>query len=232
MSTPNQRSADFVLVVDVTGSMQPCIDALKRNLSRFVSGLNSEQSRLTNWRGRVVGFRDFPADASTWLEDNPFTSDFDTLMRNLEVLRARGGGSDGPESLLDALHFVATAESNDSNQLYSWRKHREASRVVIAFTDAKYHPNVTYSQSGRGTGIAGICELLRDKGIILHIFAPDIPEYDVLSMVPKCEFHALAKPAKQSLSELSNNDRAFGQIMDSLVKSISTSASVQVSQYE
>ena len=49
--------ADIVFLIDVTGSMQPCIDALKNNIAAFVDALSksdaNNSSPISDWRGRV-----------------------------------------------------------------------------------------------------------------------------------------------------------------------------------
>ena len=97
--------ADIVFVVDVTGSMQPCIDALRENISVFIDTLSSSDanngSPVKDWRGRVVGYRDFKADGERdWMIDSPFVRDPAALKGQLLSVESRGGG-DEPETLLE-----------------------------------------------------------------------------------------------------------------------------------
>src|SRR5207253_10259760 len=70
---------DIVFLLDATGSMQPCIDALKDNIAKFIDSLTeggpNNQLPVRDWRGRVVGYRDLPADGDGWYVDNPFVRD-------------------------------------------------------------------------------------------------------------------------------------------------------------
>ena len=103
--------ADIVFLIDVSGSMSPCIDALRTNIEAFVDSLSAggpnNAAPVKDWRAKVVGYRDAEVDAGSWFEDNPFVRSAAELKAQLAALRAQGGG-DEPESLLDALYKVAT----------------------------------------------------------------------------------------------------------------------------
>src|SRR5688500_16258060 len=57
--------ADIVFVVDVSGSMKPCIDALRVNIEAFIDSLGKGEGNnnppVKDWRAKVVGFRDVEA---------------------------------------------------------------------------------------------------------------------------------------------------------------------------
>ena len=110
--------ADIVFVVDVSGSMSPCIDALRKNIEAFIDSLSQGDANnaapVRDWRGKVVGYRDIEAaevEGLPWIVDNPFVRDAGTLKAQLATLQA-GGGGDEPESLLDALYKVASMEAS------------------------------------------------------------------------------------------------------------------------
>ena len=138
----NSGIADIVFLIDATGSMRPCIDALRDNINKFIDMLTDTTgngSPVTDWRARVVGYRDYTADGSTsygWLNDNPFTRDVSALRSQLAALTPRGGG-DVPESLLDAMMAVATTGSidlqatGDEDNTNKWRTPGSAARIVI-----------------------------------------------------------------------------------------------------
>ncbi|MBQ7177787.1 MAG: VWA domain-containing protein, partial [Victivallales bacterium] len=151
----NAGVADLVFLIDVTGSMGPCINALRENINHFIDMLTSTEgngSPVTDWRARVVGYRDFPYDGNTsygWREDNDFTRDVAALKAQVAALVPKGGGpgAEGiPESLLDAMMTVATAgkldlqAGEDEANSKKWRPDGAAARIVIIFTDATYHP--------------------------------------------------------------------------------------------
>jgi hypothetical protein len=78
--------ADLVFVVDVSGSMSTCIDALRKNIEAFIDSLSrgdgNSAAPVRDWRGKVVGYRDFEAAESEglpWLVDNVFVRDVAAL---------------------------------------------------------------------------------------------------------------------------------------------------------
>ncbi|HYQ15342.1 MAG TPA: hypothetical protein VEQ58_06290, partial [Polyangiaceae bacterium] len=104
--------ADIVFVVDITGSMAPCIDALRKNIEAFIESLShgdgNNVAAVRDWRGKVVGYRDIESAESEglpWIVDNGFVRDAAALKAQLAALKAEGGG-DEPESLLDTLYKV------------------------------------------------------------------------------------------------------------------------------
>ena len=106
--------ADIVFVVDISGSMAPCIDALRKNIEAFIESLShgdgNNVAAVRDWRGKVVGYRDIESAESEglpWVVDNAFVRDVSALKAQLAALKAEGGG-DEPESLLDTLYKVAT----------------------------------------------------------------------------------------------------------------------------
>jgi hypothetical protein len=101
---------DIVFLIDATGDMQPCIDAVKNSVRLFIdeltAGTNNQSIPLEKrWRAKVVGYRDFIHDTEP-LVDNPFTDDVAVLESQLGALVADGGG-DPPESLLEGIYHVA-----------------------------------------------------------------------------------------------------------------------------
>ena len=86
VSAPQTRSktkgvADVVFLIDVSGSMAPIIDALRKNIEAFVDSLSSGDANnaapVRDWRGKVVGYRDIEAaqtEGLEWFEDHPFVA--------------------------------------------------------------------------------------------------------------------------------------------------------------
>ena len=83
---------DIVFLMDATGSMEPCIDALKDNVTTFVESMceSSQMNPVKDWRAKVVGFRDFLEDDEP-LVDNPFVKDPTAVRSQLDNLEAMGG---------------------------------------------------------------------------------------------------------------------------------------------
>ena len=87
---------DIVFLMDATGSMSDCIDALKDNVSTFVDSMceSAQDNPVRDWRAKVVGYRDFIDDASSALEDNPFVTEPEAVKTQLRALEAREGGDE------------------------------------------------------------------------------------------------------------------------------------------
>lgn len=179
MSEPKKikGTVDLVFLIDVTGSMQPCIDGLKNNIKEFFNTLQGGDANnpapIKDWRAKVVGYRDYEDDPSTWYEDNDFTRDVDTLYRQLDALEASGGG-DMPESLLDALCTIAKAESCDVQEAENpkkWRYRKNAARAVIAFTDAPFKETMSAPGCEGGT-VDDVINAVMDARILLTVITP------------------------------------------------------------
>lgn len=225
--------ADIVFVVDVTGSMQPCIDALRENISVFIDTLSSSDanngSPVKDWRGRVVGYRDFKADGERdWMIDSPFVRDPAALKAQLLALEARGGG-DEPESLLDALFRVAKcddAKKGDPENDRKWRYRGSAARVVVVFTDASYHPTMAIPEAAGATAADAKNAMIQSK-IRLSVFAPELPCYDELSDLPHSEVTPIplngASPV-EALEAFTRDKANFKATLQQLAKSVSQSS--------
>ena len=235
----NAGVADVVFLVDVTGSMGPCINALRDNICAFIDMMTDTAgngSPVTDWRARVVGYRDYPYDNGTsygWLVDNPFTRDAAALRAQLAALEAKGGGpgQEGiPESLLDAMMVVATtgavdpqAGESDENTC-KWRPEPAAARFVIVFTDATYHP--TMSIPGyEGAGIRELNNVYKQEHIKLYLFVPSDASYAILS-----RFGVLTQCGNGSdgLVSTTSDRTKFNQLLVRLAQGISRSAQNRV----
>ena len=66
--------ADVVFCFDCTGSMSDCIGNVKEHVSKFVEGLNADQSVTIDWRMRALGYGDIEIGEEVQ-NDNDFVSD-------------------------------------------------------------------------------------------------------------------------------------------------------------
>jgi hypothetical protein len=230
---------DIVFLIDATGSMQPCINALKENVARFIDFLTqggpNNQLPVRDWRGRVVGYRDLPADGeSAWFVDNPFVRDPAQLKQQLSTLEATGGG-DEPESLLDALYRLAnlgeTAKGTEEDPK-RWRYRSSAARVVIVFTDASFHETLSIPEA-KGGKVSDVKQNCSTHRLILSIFAPDMPCYDVLSGLDKSEYLPIpydksdSTGAQKALAAFTADQKNFEATLRQLAASVSRSAQAE-----
>jgi hypothetical protein len=228
--------ADIVFLIDVSGSMTPIIDALRKNIEMFIDSLNKGDANnaapVKDWRGKVVGYRDLEhaeADGLPWLVDNPFVRDAVALKAQLASLRAAGGG-DEPESLLDALYKVATMEASpkgaQGEEPNKWRYRSDAARVVVVFTDASFKETLSLPES-KGGSLQDVANVVMANRIILSLFAPNFEGYDRLSQIDKSEWEVVEYEGlspQEALQKFTADPEHFRTTLKQLAASVSKSA--------
>ena len=149
--------ADIVFMVDSSGSMAPCIDALRTNIEAFIDSLSKGEANnappIRDWRGKVVGYRDVEAAQSEgipWIVDAPFVRDTNELKAQLAALKAEGGG-DEPESLLDAL-FKACFDGSQSQRIPNGRSEQVAVSKRCSTCDHRLHGCVVQGDNEHSGG--------------------------------------------------------------------------------
>ena len=230
--------ADVVFLIDVSGSMAPCIDALRTNIEAFIQTLsagdpaNANAAPVRDWRAKVVGYRDIeaaPAEGVQWLEDQPFVRDAAALKAQLAALKAEGGG-DEPESLLDALYKVATMEASPKGSQAEdpgkWRYRSDAARVVVVFTDASFKETMSIPEA-KGGALQDVANVVMANRIILSLFAPNFEGYDRLSQIDKSEWEVVeyeGLSAQAALQKFTSDPANFRTTLKQLAASVSRSA--------
>ena len=228
--------ADVVFLIDVSGSMAPIIDALRKNIEAFVDSLSTGDANnaapVRDWRGKVVGYRDIEAahaEGMEWFEDNPFVRDTSALKTQLAALRAQGGG-DEPESLLDALYKVAsmeaTAKGAQSEDANKWRYRSDAARVVVVFTDASFKETMSLPEA-KGGALQDVANMVMANRIILSLFAPNFEGYDRLSQIDKSEWEVVEYEGlspQEALRKFTEDPQNFRTTLKQLAASVSRSA--------
>lgn len=230
---------DIVFLIDATGSMQPAIDDLKRNIKMFFNQLSKGDDNgnalVKDWRARVIGYRDVNVD-SEWYIDNPFVRDPKEIERQLDAIEADGGG-DEPESLLDALYKVAkfgsTPKMAQEEDPTMWRYRSEAARIVIVFTDASFHPTTSLGEAPN-LDWTEIANLVMQEKLRLSIYAPQMDCYDNLSQIDKCEYMPIEfdpevkNDAVYKLRDFTADTANFQKTLEQLAKTVSVSAVAEV----
>lgn len=228
--------ADIVFVVDITGSMAPCIDALRTNIESFVDSLSrgdgNNVAPVRDWRAKVVGYRDIESAESEglpWIVESPFVREVSALKAQLAALKAEGGG-DEPESLLDTLFKVASmpaiAKGSQSEDPEKWRYSSDAARVVIVFTDASFKETMSLPEA-KGGSLQDVANLVMANRIILSIFAPNFEGYDRLSQIDKSEWESVefeGLSAQEALKKFTSDPVNFRNTLKQLAASVSRSA--------
>lgn len=230
---------DIVFLLDATGSMQPAIDDLKSNIKLFFKQLSAADANggavVKDWRARVVGYRDVMVD-DEWYIDNPFTRDPAEIEKQLDALKATGGG-DEPESLLDALYKVVkvgnTPKQAQLEDPTKWRYRSDAARIVIVFSDASFHAKTSLSEAS-GLDWQEIANLIMQEKIRLSIYAPQMSCYDDLSQIDKCEYMPIEydptidNDAVYKLRDFTADTANFQKTLEQLAKTVSVSAVAEV----
>jgi hypothetical protein len=228
--------ADLVFVLDVTGSMASCIDALRKNIEAFIDSLSqgdgNNVAAVRDWRGKVVGYRDIEASQTEgipWLIDNPFVRDVGALKAQLAALKAEGGG-DEPESLLDTLYKVATMPASpkgaQTEDPAMWRYRSDAARVVIVFTDASFKETLSIPEA-KGGSLQDVANVVMANRIILSLFAPNFEGYDRLSQIDKSEWEVVEYEGvspQDALKRFTSDPVNFRTTLKQLAASVSRSA--------
>jgi hypothetical protein len=105
-----------------------------------------------------------------------------------------------------------------------WRYRSEAARVVVAFTDASYHPTM---EQPKGGTVSDVINALHSNRIILNLFAPEMPCHDELSKADKSDYMAIplnGKSPVHALEEFTRDHVNFKKTLEALAKSVSKTA--------
>ena len=223
--------ADIVFLLDITGSMKPCLDALKENVSVLINSMTNpganESAPVKDWRIKICGYRDYSADSDAWWIDHPFTSDPDQVHSDLASLEADGGG-DEPESMLDGLWMLASlpvTEPDAAPDPASWRHQHDAARCVIVFTDASTHMATSIPDAG-GAKFEDVARKVMEARLRLSIYAPEHECYENIAQIDKCEIMRVGtlSDAQEAMKTFTRDSSNFKKTMEQLAKSISVSA--------
>lgn len=258
-----KTAADIVFLLDATGSMGPCLEALKDHIHDFIRALvngssSGDVAPVEDWRARVVGYRDF-IDCNVsesvarayrmfgnggWYLSNPFTRDENELHAQLDDLKPFGGGRDPSESLLDALMLVmksgylphGQANASDPSQTACWRSDI-GGRFVIVFTDAGYHPQMSYDSNRTrfeerethpfdltGAGLDEIQSRIENGFFKVYLFAPSVQDYEEFSDLSNVVVMA-SDEAGGGLVKTVGDRSKFEQLIEGIVKGVSRSSS-------
>ena len=243
---------DLVILLDVSGSMKECIQAVRDNVRSFVAGLSrtdaNSECPVKDWRIKVCGYRDHAVDPASWFVDNPFVRDVEAVRAQLEssAMEATAGG-DEPESLLDSLFKLAKMGSTgvqDAESPDKWRAQGTSARVIAFFTDATFKQPMTIPEAV-GAGIDDVNIAVMAEKVIVSGFMPDWVGYerlgaaDCMNLNPYIkgpevahlgeatpEGQAASLAAINALKGLSKDVEGFKKLMVTLTRTVQKSAQV------
>jgi hypothetical protein len=139
--------ADIVFVIDISGSMAPCIDALRQNIETFVGSLSSGDANnaapVKDWRAKVVGYRDIEAAESEglpWIVDNCFRRDQASSKAQLAACRPMAAATSRSRFSTRSTRSRRwrRRQGRADREAGKWRYRSDAARVVVVFTDASF----------------------------------------------------------------------------------------------
>ena len=115
-----------------------------------------------------------------------------------------------------------------------WRRcSREATRVVIVFTDASFKSPMVIPEA-RGGSLDDLKHAIMANRIILSIFAPQMPCYDALTDIDKSEVELIPYDASQpdgavvALRDFTADTANFKNVLKALAASVSKSADTEL----
>ncbi len=146
---PTAATADIVVLIDTTGSMDPSIDELKQKCVLFSRQLTRQ---ALAHRFALVGFGDVAE--GEWLDRHEFTSDPEAFRRAVAAVRRFDGG-DLDESALDALEAGLSLPLEPA-----------AMRRFYLVTDAGFH-----EPAQSGATAAEIARRLAEGRVHLEVFS-------------------------------------------------------------
>jgi hypothetical protein len=220
--------ADIVFLLDATGSMGPCINAVKQNIKTFVQTFTSPTPNgpavVKDWRAKVMGYRDLDYTDVPAIVDNLFVSSVQELEAQLDELKADGGG-DEPETLLEALYMLANMPATGPSEALrpdAWRSVNAGRRFVIVFTDAPFKEPLRLPKDATLDTV--IVSLMTAK-IVLHMFAPaTLTRFGTLEEVDKALWHKIpvsaGENAQKALEDYTSDQSKFEKIIQLLAKTM------------
>ena len=217
-------AVDIVFCIDVTGSMDPIIDAVKANALRFYddvqNNLTAKGKNVDELRVRVVAFRDFAADGEAAMDESPFyrlpdeRSEFSDFVNGLI---AEGGG-DAPESGLEAVALAMnspwTTRGDRRRQVVVVWTDQPANALDASVVPAELRPRVPADFSALTDLWEDAQGPLGSSSKRLILFAPDGPGWSDISAVWENVVHNPSQ-AGGGMSEVD-----YGTIIDSIGNSV------------
>ncbi len=158
---------DVVFVMDMTGSMQPYIDAVKKTLGNLVKNLAENEDSENSVRFGLVGYRD-SIDATPELnwDVKQFTPELLPAADFLEVLNQAEAATVSSDEWAENVHGGYLAGINSQ-----WRtidEGRNSIRVMLLIGDASGHDVADQKRgykNSTGSTAADLYELARTSGI-------------------------------------------------------------------
>ena len=212
-----RNCADIVFCIDASGSMKPCIDAVRDNIEKLLEGLETDVQTTWDVRFDFLAFHDskdgvhnyqsvalptiplFDAIYKNGDRGKLFTKDLAAFKEGLRRIKV-----EGEEEQLLALDIAMD---------YPWRPSDGCHRVVVLLTDEPVETGVAVD--AQKAKIDQLIEKVMDKRIKLFIVAPESDGFYRLSAADRCEYD----DSGAERGGLKNVD--FSKMMAAIGKSVS-----------
>lgn len=215
-----RKCADIVFLLDASGSMAPCLEAVKNNISKLADFFKSDGQNVWDVRLEFIAHASWdglyhlqahslnglaltqaiykPQTAATGAF---FTQDVASFKTSLAGINPQGD-----ETTLVALDVALDLP---------WRPAETCHRAVICLTDEAIETGESVSfQVGQ---IDNLIKKIHSKRIKLTILAPQSDAFDAISMADRCEY----EPVSGQNDGLRNTN--FAILMEAIGKSVSVS---------
>jgi hypothetical protein len=221
MATSTKGVVDVVFCLDASGSMAPCIDAVRKNLDAFLDALAGDANRKIDCRidflvhscgedGGLVRSKSLNKsgeDLIRALYGQPaqpnafFTGDRNAIRLGLKEVDVYGD-----EAMLIALDMALD---------FPWRPQAGCHRVVVLLTDEPLEANAIWQL--QRTKLDAIIDKVQTLGVKLYLVGPASPGLDTLAEADKC----LYQKSAQTHDGLGSID--FNKVLGQIGKSVSAS---------
>jgi hypothetical protein len=198
--------SDIVFTIDVSASMSPCIEGVKKNVIDFIGGLQKESAAPIDYRLGLLAHTWNGANILFFKKD--FSSDLDDFRKAVTSL------STG----VDEANFPALDWSLDFN----WRK--AAHKFILMFTDEPIDGG--WEPSASRDKINELTEKIRNLGASVYLASfnqPGYEDYQFIGSTDKCEFIPVG--------DYANYDRVeFKKLMEKLGKTVGQNSQGRVDE--
>jgi hypothetical protein len=221
MATSTKGVVDVVFCLDASGSMAPCIDAVRKNLDAFLDALGGDANRKIDCRldflvhscgedGNLVRSTSLNKSGEDLIQalygQSPkpgafFTIDRTVISRGLQDVKVYGD-----EAMLIALDMALD---------FPWRPQAGCHRVVVLLTDEPLEANAIWQTQQAKLDV--MIDKIQRLGVKLYIVGPASRGLDTLAEADKC----LYQKSTQSHDGLGSID--FSKVLGQIGKSVSSS---------
>jgi uncharacterized protein YegL len=204
--TKERVKADIIFLIDISDSMAPCIEGIEQNVSEFVNKIRNNPDISIDWRLGLLGHQYIYKDIDVfYYYKQDFSNKIDGFLHELAHLKREIGWD---EANLPMLDFC----------LDNFTYRIDAHKFIIMFTDESinkgWNPRLCRSKINR------LMKKIAKLGISLYIVSyvgHEFRDYRKLCSIDKCMYF----PVRGSKGF---KNVEFKQLMEKLVKSISTSS--------